>query len=36
VSIYFPRPEDYAPDYRDLLFSRDGRWKTFLEALFRA
>ena len=36
VSIYFPHPEDYAPDYRDLQFSRDGRWKTFLEALFKA
>jgi hypothetical protein len=36
VSIYFPHPEDYAPDYRDLLFSREGRWRTFLEALFKA
>ena len=36
VSIYFPHPEDYAPDYRDLRFSQQGRWKTFLEALFKA
>lgn len=35
VSIYFPHPEDYAPDYSDLAFSKDGRWKTFLEALFK-
>jgi len=36
VSIYFPPSEEYAPDYKDLLFSKDGRWKTFLEALFKA
>jgi hypothetical protein len=36
VSIYFPHPEDYAPDYRDLRFSQQGRWKTFLEAMFKA
>jgi Clostripain family len=36
VSLYFPRAEDYAPDYSDLAFSRDGRWKAFLEAQFRA
>jgi hypothetical protein len=35
VSIYFPHPEDYAPDYSDLLFSKEGKWKTFLEALFK-
>jgi hypothetical protein len=36
VSIYFPHPEDYAPDYSDLAFNKDGRWKAFLEALFKA
>ena len=36
VSIYFPHSEEYAPDYKDLLYSKDGRWKTFLEALFKA
>jgi Clostripain family len=36
VSIYFPHSEEYAPDYRDLTFSKDGRWKRFLEALFKA
>jgi hypothetical protein len=36
VSIYFPHSEEYAPDYKDLLFSKDGRWKPFLEALFKA
>ena len=35
VSIYFPRPEDYAPDYSDLLFSQQGKWKAFLQALFK-
>ncbi len=35
VSIYFPHPEDYAPDYGDLLFSRQGRWKAFVQALFK-
>ena len=36
VSIYFPHSEEYAPDYKDLAFSKEGRWKTFLEALFKA
>ncbi len=36
VSIYFPHPEDYAPDYSGLLFSKEGKWKTFLERLFKA
>jgi hypothetical protein len=36
VSIYFPHSEEYAPDYADLAFSKDGRWKTFLQALFKA
>ncbi len=36
VSIYFPRKEDYAPDYSDLSFSKNGRWKVFLEAQFEA
>ena len=36
VSIYFPHPEDYAPDYGDLAFSKEGRWKKFFEALFKA
>jgi hypothetical protein len=36
VSIYFPHPEDHAPDYRDLHLSQQGRWKTLLEALFQA
>jgi hypothetical protein len=36
VSIYFPHSEEYAPDYGDLAFSKDGRWKTFLQALFKA
>lgn len=35
VSIYFPHQEDYAPDYADLAFSKDGRWRKFLEALFK-
>ena len=35
VSIYFPHPEDYAPDYSDLAFSKDGSWKKFLEQLFK-
>jgi hypothetical protein len=35
VSIYFPHPEDYAPDYSDLLFSRQGKWKAFLQGLFK-
>jgi hypothetical protein len=34
LSIYFPRAEDYAPDYSDLLYSRHGRWKAFLEKMF--
>lgn len=36
VSIYFPHPEDYSPDYRSLAFSKEGRWNAFLEALFQA
>jgi hypothetical protein len=35
LSIYFPHPEDYAPDYSDLAFSKDGSWKKFLEELFK-
>ncbi len=34
VSIYFPHPEDYAPDYAGLLFSKTGHWDNFLKALF--
>jgi hypothetical protein len=36
VSIYFPRTEDYAPDYRDLRFSKDGKWIALLQALAKA
>jgi len=36
VSIYLPRQADYAPDYKDLLFSAEHRWKGFLEALVAA
>lgn len=35
VSIYFPHQEDYAPDYSDLDFSKQGKWRKFLEALFK-
>jgi hypothetical protein len=35
LSIYFPHPEDYAPDYSDLSFSKEGSWKKFLEELFK-
>jgi hypothetical protein len=35
VSIYFPHQEDYAPDYSDLAFSKEGKWRPFLEALFK-
>ena len=35
VSIYFPQAEDYAPDYSDLLFSQQGKWMAFLQALFK-
>lgn len=34
VSIYFPMSEDYAPDYQDLLFSKDGDWDQFLKSFF--
>jgi len=34
VSIYFPHREDYAADYAELAFSKEGRWKGFLEAFF--
>jgi hypothetical protein len=36
VSIYFPHAEDYAPDYSDLLFSRQGKWRDLLQAIFNA
>lgn len=36
VSIYFPRAEDYAPDYADLMFSREGKWVALLSAIFKA
>ena len=36
VSIYLPHKEDYSPDYSDLTFSKDGKWQTFLKALFKA
>ena len=36
VSIYLPRHGDYAPDYRDLRFSAEHRWKSFLEAFCTA
>ncbi len=32
VSLYFPHQEDYSPDYADLLYSKQGHWKAFLEA----
>ena len=35
VSIYFPHQEDYAPDYRDLAFSKAVQWEKFLNGLFR-
>ena len=35
VSIYLPHQEDYAPDYSDLAFSKEGKWRQFLEALFK-
>jgi hypothetical protein len=35
VSIYFPHSEDYAADYAELAFSKEGRWKGFLEAFFK-
>jgi hypothetical protein len=35
LSIYFPHPEDYAPDYSDLAFSKEGSWKKFLEEFFK-
>jgi Clostripain family len=35
LSIYFPHQEDYAPDYSDLNFSKQGKWRKFLEALFK-
>ena len=35
VSIYFPSDKDqYAPDYKDLLLSKSGGWRKFLEAMF--
>jgi hypothetical protein len=36
VSIYFPHAEDYAPDYGDLLFSKQGKWRELLQAIFNA
>jgi len=36
VSIYFPHSGEYAPDYSDLLFSQQGKWKELLEAVFKA
>jgi len=36
VSIYLPPTEEYAPDYRDLLFSKDGKWMELLRAQARA
>jgi len=36
VSIYFPHAEDYAPDYSDLLFSKQGKWRELLQAIFNA
>lgn len=35
VSIYFPHDQDYAADYAGLLFSKEARWRKFLEALFK-
>jgi hypothetical protein len=35
VSIYFPE-SNYSPDYADLDYSKNGRWKDFLEAYFRS
>ncbi len=32
VSLYFPHEEKYAPDYADLLYSKQGHWRAFLEA----
>jgi uncharacterized membrane protein len=34
VSIYLPHPADYSPDYKDLRFSTQRKWRAFLEALF--
>lgn len=36
VSIYLPRQADYAPDYKDLLFSTQRKWRSFLEDLCAA
>jgi hypothetical protein len=35
VSIYFPCRDNYAPDYSDLAFSKEGSWRKLLEALFK-
>lgn len=32
VSLYFPHEEEYCPDYVDLMYSKQGRWRAFLEA----
>jgi len=34
VSLYFPQQENYSPDYADLIYSKQGRWKAFLEAFY--
>ncbi|MEK6225569.1 MAG: clostripain-related cysteine peptidase [Chloroflexota bacterium] len=36
VSIYFPQPEEYSPDYDSLELSRDGKWMPFLKAFNKA
>lgn len=36
VSIYFPLQEKYyAPDYKNLLFSKDYKWDDFLDKFFK-
>jgi len=36
VSIYFPQPEDYSPDYDALELSKTGKWMPFLKAFNNA
>jgi len=32
VSLYFPHEEEYSPAYADLMYSKQGQWRAFLEA----
>lgn len=34
VSLYFPQQGSYSPDYGDLMYSKQGRWRAFLEAFY--